>query len=457
MVSMANAGVLAASRFPFAMARDQLLPSFIGKLNSKYLTPVNSIVLSCLLVATIILLLDVEKLAKFASVFLILTFLMVNLTVIVLRETRVQWYKPGFASPMYPWLPILGIILSCMLLAALRQYMLYAIILVLIPGVLTYAFYSRERVSRRGVVGFRGMRKDLIDQELNLERHASFDNVRQRFAGVVVCLYGKERSPDTLIELGIVVAKKRGLEVVHLTEVPEQTSVHDVVDSSSVRSLARRIRVMSKKNQFRISFDPIVSHDLFATVYDISQRLNCSWLIREWGGRDFGTFTMHDQVGWLEEHLGCHLITYQDAGIRYFRKILVYLREDHISPIPIQLAYALAEMHETDDITVVTCVSYLDSLQRREELSQSITDVMIHTRDVQAKKMIFESDTPLRQIISLSEDYDLLICPHAPKKQGWFSSFRRRDNDLLMEESACSVIIIKEQARTTTAETKTKE
>ena len=45
MVSMANAGVLAASRFPFAMARDNLLPQMFRKVNDRFKTP--SIAIFC--------------------------------------------------------------------------------------------------------------------------------------------------------------------------------------------------------------------------------------------------------------------------------------------------------------------------------------------------------------------------------------------------------------------------
>lgn len=39
LVSMANSGILAASRFPFAMSRDALLPAVLGSVHTKYLTP----------------------------------------------------------------------------------------------------------------------------------------------------------------------------------------------------------------------------------------------------------------------------------------------------------------------------------------------------------------------------------------------------------------------------------
>ena len=46
MTSMANAGLLASSRFPFAMSRDHLFPGIFGKLNSRFLTPTTSIIAS---------------------------------------------------------------------------------------------------------------------------------------------------------------------------------------------------------------------------------------------------------------------------------------------------------------------------------------------------------------------------------------------------------------------------
>jgi len=38
ILSMANSGVLASSRFPFAMAKDKLMPDYLGKISSKFLT-----------------------------------------------------------------------------------------------------------------------------------------------------------------------------------------------------------------------------------------------------------------------------------------------------------------------------------------------------------------------------------------------------------------------------------
>ena len=90
LMSGANSGVLAASRFPFAMARDLLVPSFFSKIHSKYLTPVASILFTCIVMAFVIWFLDVVKIAKLASAFMVMMFVSVNLCVIILRETSTQ-------------------------------------------------------------------------------------------------------------------------------------------------------------------------------------------------------------------------------------------------------------------------------------------------------------------------------------------------------------------------------
>ena len=45
-ITTANAGIMSASRYPMALSRDHLLPSFISKVNSRFATPVRSLALT---------------------------------------------------------------------------------------------------------------------------------------------------------------------------------------------------------------------------------------------------------------------------------------------------------------------------------------------------------------------------------------------------------------------------
>ena len=76
LISGANSGVLASSRFPFAMALDKLLPKQLAKVHKKYLTPVTSIVLTAVIIIMVILFLGVEGIAKLASAFMVMMFVL---------------------------------------------------------------------------------------------------------------------------------------------------------------------------------------------------------------------------------------------------------------------------------------------------------------------------------------------------------------------------------------------
>ncbi|MDH5582119.1 MAG: APC family permease, partial [Bdellovibrionales bacterium] len=278
MSSMANAGILAASRFPFAMSRDHLLPSFLGKLGQKSLTPIASIVASGIVVAISILSLDVPSIAKLASAFMLIIYIAENIAVIVLRESRVQWYKPGFKSPFYPWVQILGIFGLLYILVSMKLVGLYAILVISLPSVILYLLYARTRVNRRGVVGIRGARKDLFEeapQSITLPHHYEQVDFSKK-VNIIVTLFGRERSPETLVEVGAALVGRLEMEVAHLIEVPEQTVVRDLREEFTiVRSLRRRLEAMESNLDIKLRYDPIVSHDILKNVHEISSRLDC--------------------------------------------------------------------------------------------------------------------------------------------------------------------------------------
>jgi amino acid transporter/mannitol/fructose-specific phosphotransferase system IIA component (Ntr-type) len=109
-ISTANSGILSASRAPMAMSRDYLLPRFFGKINTRYKTPHVSIIFTTAFMIIVILFLSLEDLVKTASTLKILLFLLVNVSLIVMRESKIQSYRPKFRSPLYPWIQILGIV-----------------------------------------------------------------------------------------------------------------------------------------------------------------------------------------------------------------------------------------------------------------------------------------------------------------------------------------------------------
>ena len=156
LLSMANSGVLASSRFPFAMAKDKMMPQYLGLVNSRFMTPAFAIITTSLLIGLAVLFLDVIKIAKLASAFKVLMFIFNELSVIVLRETNAQWYRPSFKSPLYPYVQLFGIISGVVLLAFLGIMPLISVIGVFILGFIIFLIYGKQS-DRSGVISNYGI------------------------------------------------------------------------------------------------------------------------------------------------------------------------------------------------------------------------------------------------------------------------------------------------------------
>ncbi|NNE70871.1 MAG: amino acid permease, partial [Rhodothermales bacterium] len=149
--STGNAGVMSASRYPLAMARDNLVPGVLGKLG-RFQTPTPAIVATGALMIVFILVLNEEGIAKLASAFQLFIFGLVNLAVIVMRESRIPSYDPGYKSPFYPWMQVAGMLVSIVLIAYMGWLAIMFTVGVIVICLVWYYRYARERVERDGAI-----------------------------------------------------------------------------------------------------------------------------------------------------------------------------------------------------------------------------------------------------------------------------------------------------------------
>ncbi|MBP91929.1 MAG: amino acid transporter [Acidimicrobiaceae bacterium] len=149
--SAVNAGILAAARYPMAMARDGLLPAKLGGL-SRHATPAVGVVITGAMIAVVVLAFDAESIAKLASAFVLLTLGMVNLAVLVLRASRIRSYAPAFRTPFYPFTQFAGIAVSVLLISMLGLMALVFIGVVTAVAWVWHHFYATPRTQRAGAI-----------------------------------------------------------------------------------------------------------------------------------------------------------------------------------------------------------------------------------------------------------------------------------------------------------------
>ena len=206
-ISVANGGILAASRYPLALSRDHLLPRFFLKM-SKWSTPFYSVIVTVGTIVLILLSLNPMGIAKLASAFQLMVFAFICLAVIIIRESKIEAYDPGFKSPFYPWMQILGMLLPFVLIFEMGiMPLLFSFGLIAI-GVFWYWMYGRKKVVRTGAIyhlfeRMGRLRYDGLDTELRgilkekgLREADPFDEIVAR--SLVIDLENKEEFEEVV-------------------------------------------------------------------------------------------------------------------------------------------------------------------------------------------------------------------------------------------------------------------
>ena len=441
LLSMANSGVLASSRFPFAMSKDGLLPSYLAGVNTKFMTPVSAILTTSTLIALAIIFLDVVKIAKLASAFKVLMFIFNELTVIVLRETNAQWYKPTFKSPLYPYVQIFGILSGIVLLAYLGIMPVVSVLGVVVLGFLIFLVYG-SKSERSGIASSYGIlsffRKDASKiREYSEETDNAEDTITTN-AEVVVPLLGDEASPEMLVEMAAAIKSTNKVHAFDITEVPNQTDFTAFMeDSPTSASLKRRINGLADSKELRVDFEAVVTYELSQTINKLSSQESCKWLVMGWGARPNSGIFISNPIGWLLANINSNLALYKDNGIRYIGKVVLALRPGRKDKNFIGIADNICKHYGAK----LTVLHIIPENNNSFEASKTRTQEKLKQSKVNADVKVFKSDKPVDTISEVSAGYDLLILG-TPEKDNWIKVLFGGGKDKFTERAACSVLRI---------------
>ena len=150
-LSVGNAGVLSASRYPLAMSRDQILPAHLSRIG-RLGTPHWAVALTVALIVAWVAFFDAAHIAELAGAFLLIMFALSALAVIVMRESGLESYDPGFRSPFYPWVQVAGLVMPFPLIIEMGWLATLLSVGFVLFGVVWFRAFARARVSREGAV-----------------------------------------------------------------------------------------------------------------------------------------------------------------------------------------------------------------------------------------------------------------------------------------------------------------
>jgi len=203
--STGNAGIMSAARYPLAMARDDLIWKPLSKIG-KFNTPTVAILFTSGVMVFFILVLDVADIAKLASAFMLMIFGLLNLAVIIMRESKIDEYDPGFKSPFYPWMQIAGILVSSWLIAEIGILSVLFTLGLILFCIAYYYYFASKNVNRSGAIfhvsarlgehQHEGLEREMrgILREKGLRKDDPYEKAIGR--GLVLDLSGKEQFED---------------------------------------------------------------------------------------------------------------------------------------------------------------------------------------------------------------------------------------------------------------------
>ncbi len=136
--------LLGQTRVLYAMANDGLLPKkFFAAIHPRFRTPWKNTILVGLLAAIVGSLTPIDDIGKMVNIGTLLAFVMVSISVLVLRQTNPTQPRP-FRTPWEPVIPILGILTNGYMMYKLGWVNWARLIIWLGIGLVVYFTYSRH-------------------------------------------------------------------------------------------------------------------------------------------------------------------------------------------------------------------------------------------------------------------------------------------------------------------------
>ncbi len=135
--------LLGQSRIFYAMARDGLLPRIFSEIHPTLKTPWRCNLILMVFVMLFSAFAPLSLVGHMTSIGTLFAFALVCAGVLMLRYQHPEYPRP-FRTPWVPWVPCLGILICCTMMASLGMDNWLRLLIWLMIGMLVYFFYGRH-------------------------------------------------------------------------------------------------------------------------------------------------------------------------------------------------------------------------------------------------------------------------------------------------------------------------
>jgi amino acid transporter len=409
LVSTANAGVLSSSRYPFAMSRDALVPESLGDVSDRFSTPVNAISVTGVVLLFLVAFVPVEDIAKMASAFQILVFVLVNLALVAFRHADFDGYNPSFESPLYPFPQVVGVVGGVALLPFMGRLPVAGAVVITAGSLIWYYTYVR----RRGDVDREGAATDAVrrwvGRKVVEETETAVEN------GTYDVLVGVTDRTDVereraLMRLGISLARGRDgvVHAVRFDEVPDQTPLEKVSDQTEGDvSFEERMEEVCENVGVDAEYGEVVSHETKHAVVNSAEETGADAVVIERRPERLHTSVFDDEVGWIRRHAPCDVVELEDKGVEEVEKVAVVSDRGPYDPAKVAVADAVA-CDSDASVELLFAVGTDAPPQQRETVGEYLTELESNFV-APVSSTVVEGDDRALALIDAASDADVVV------------------------------------------------
>ena len=408
-ISALNATILASSRVAFSMSRDKMLPLQLSTIHPARRTPHIAIAVTGAIVLVMALLFPIHVIGSAASVMFLLTFTLVNLSLIALRR-KFPELKGGFRVPFYPATPVAAIILNLFL--AVYQFNFdpmawYIALAWIIVGLFVYFIYFEKTTAAD------------MPQVLEVQQSPNTGPSRYR---ILVPLH----NPDhviPLMKLAIPIAKAYQGEIIALgvvnisINIPPHEGMRFVHHKTP---LLKKAIQFSKEQGVETRSAIRIAHRVYDGIIQAAVSEKVSLVLMGWKGytstRDRILGEVTDRVVRL---LPCDLIFVKLMGDRPIERILLPTAGGPHASLAAEYVRIYRQSHKCD----VTCCYVVspDADENERHLARQWIQKAMRMADLggEQKTRLLEGKRVAGTLAKAAGDYDLIVL--GASREGVFS------------------------------------
>ncbi|WP_121743594.1 amino acid permease [Natronorubrum halophilum] len=409
LISTANAGILSSSRYPFAMARDQLAPPSLTEIHDEWGTPVRAITLTGAVMLVLIAFVPILQIAKLASAFQIIVFALVNGAVIAFREGNVGEYDPSFESPLYPWTQLVGIAGGFLLIGYMGTIPLVGAVVITTASVLWYVYYARDRVQREGAA------TDVVRRSVGRKAVEQTKSIVEAVDGyevlVAITEATSERRERTLLRIATDIARENdgSVTVVQFDEVADQVPLQQASETQSPADVEfeERTRPLTEEFDVPINYGEIVSHDTKRAIANFADHEDADFLLLERSDDPLYAPIFGTTVEWITRKAPCDVLLVEERDLDRIDSVTVVTDRGPFDPQKITVANALAN-EAGGSITLLYPLDDGATETQRETIDEYLAELE-SLCSVPVNRSIVETDDPEEEFVSVTNTGDILV------------------------------------------------